>query len=155
MVTAHFDNSEANAHNPDSSKAIRHGSATFDEMMIGFTDYIIPRPHERLIAKVNPATFDAYVGEYEIDATAIINIIRIGDKIYAEAAGQRIELHPISETVFFSRNTESELSFIKNEKQEVSGFVVTQNKGSSGLNELSKDGFGTLQEVSAKRLRWQ
>jgi hypothetical protein len=128
IVTAYFDNSEANMHNPDPSKAIRHGSATFDEMMIGFTDYITPRPHERVIAKINPAIYDAYVGKYEIDSKAIIYIIRIGDKLYAEAGGQRLELYPVSETIFFSKNTDSELSFIKNEKGEVSGFVVTQHE---------------------------
>jgi len=127
MLTAYFDNSEANTHNPDPSKAIRHGTATFDEMMIGFVDYIIPKPRERIIAKVNPASFDAYVGKYEIDPTAFISIVRVGDKLYAEADGKRVELYPISETVFFSQNTESELSFAMNEKGEVSGFVVTQN----------------------------
>jgi hypothetical protein len=126
-VTAYFDNSEANMHNPDPSKAIRHGTATFDEMMIGFADYIIPKPRERSIAKVNPDIYDAYVGKYEIDSTAIMSIKRIGDQLYAEAGGQLLELYPISETVFFSKNSESELSFIKNEKGDVTGFVVTQN----------------------------
>lgn len=127
MVTAYFDNSEANMHNPDPSQAIRHGTATFDEMMIGFSDYVTPSPREHLIAKVNPETYDAYVGKYEIDSTAIMSIIRIGDKLYAEAGGQRIELYPITETIFFSKNTESELSFIKDEKGVVTGFVVTRN----------------------------
>ncbi|MEJ7618428.1 MAG: hypothetical protein WKF30_16015 [Pyrinomonadaceae bacterium] len=51
MVTAYFDNSENNTHNPDPSKAIRHGSATFDEMMIGFVDYVVHKPRERAVAK--------------------------------------------------------------------------------------------------------
>lgn len=38
-VTAHHDNSINNSYNPDPSQNIKWGSATTDEMMIGFMDY--------------------------------------------------------------------------------------------------------------------
>jgi hypothetical protein len=38
---AHFDNSEGNAANPDPSKTLTFGTDSYDEMMIGFIDYIV------------------------------------------------------------------------------------------------------------------
>lgn len=40
---AHFDNSENNLNNPDSSKTVRWGDQTWNEMMIGYIDIAIPR----------------------------------------------------------------------------------------------------------------
>ena len=127
IVTAHYDNSAKNMHNPDPSKAVRHGTATFDEMMIGFVNYIIPRPKDRVIVKVDPKVYDAYVGEYELAPNASLKIVRDGESLFAVADGQRIELFPLSETTFFSKATESELTFVRNERGEVTGFVVTLN----------------------------
>jgi len=38
--TAYFDNSEANKNNPDPKKWVRWGDQTWEEMMIGFIDYV-------------------------------------------------------------------------------------------------------------------
>jgi hypothetical protein len=40
VVTAHFDNSKKNIINPDSTKKVRWGDPTYDEMMIGWVDYV-------------------------------------------------------------------------------------------------------------------
>jgi hypothetical protein len=42
--TAHFDNSPDNRANPDPTSAVRWGEQTFEEMMIGYTDYIFVEP---------------------------------------------------------------------------------------------------------------
>jgi peroxiredoxin len=39
---AHFDNSADNLNNPDPSKRVRWGEQTWDEMMIGYFDYVVP-----------------------------------------------------------------------------------------------------------------
>jgi hypothetical protein len=36
-----FDNSEENPFNPDPKKEVRWGEQTFDEMMIGYVDYVV------------------------------------------------------------------------------------------------------------------
>lgn len=38
---AHWDNSAENASNPDSTKTVRFGPQSYDEMMIGFLDYVV------------------------------------------------------------------------------------------------------------------
>jgi peroxiredoxin len=40
--TAHFDNSAGNPNNPDPTKLVRWGDQTWQEMMIGFVDYVVP-----------------------------------------------------------------------------------------------------------------
>jgi peroxiredoxin len=39
---AHFDNSDSNPYNPDSTKLVRWGDQTFEEMMIGYLDMDVP-----------------------------------------------------------------------------------------------------------------
>jgi mono/diheme cytochrome c family protein len=41
VVTAYFDNSAKNRNNPDPAKAVRFGDPTYDEMMIGWIDYMV------------------------------------------------------------------------------------------------------------------
>ena len=38
--TAHYDNSTGNKNNPDPTKAVRWGDQTWEEMMVGFVDYV-------------------------------------------------------------------------------------------------------------------
>jgi mono/diheme cytochrome c family protein len=42
IITAHFDNSAKNNYNPDPNKAVRWGDPTYDEMMIGWIEYVVP-----------------------------------------------------------------------------------------------------------------
>jgi hypothetical protein len=42
--TAHFDNSASNPANPDPKRTVTWGEQTWDEMMIGFTDYAVDLP---------------------------------------------------------------------------------------------------------------
>ena len=41
-ITAVYDNSAANKANPDSTKLVKWGSQTVDEMMIGYFEYFAP-----------------------------------------------------------------------------------------------------------------
>jgi len=41
IVTAHFDNSTKNKNNPDPTKSVRWGDPTYDEMMIGWMDFLV------------------------------------------------------------------------------------------------------------------
>jgi mono/diheme cytochrome c family protein len=42
IVTAHFDNSAKNMDNPDPTKPVRWGDPSYDEMMIGWMEYLVP-----------------------------------------------------------------------------------------------------------------
>jgi Copper type II ascorbate-dependent monooxygenase, C-terminal domain len=47
IITAHFDNSSKNKYNPDPGKPVRWGDPTYDEMMIGWMDYVVPNSAKR------------------------------------------------------------------------------------------------------------
>jgi hypothetical protein len=51
IITAHFDNSPKNKYNPDPTKPVRWGDPTYDEMMIGWMDYIVDNPGKPNVAK--------------------------------------------------------------------------------------------------------
>jgi len=92
----------------------------------GWPDF---HPRERVIAKVDPAIYDAYVGEYEIAPGFILFVTREGDKLFNRAlpiptpqsmADQpKSEMFPESETTFFVKDADATFTFIKNDKGQV------------------------------------
>ena len=125
MVTAIYDNSANNHHNPDPTKAVRNGSATIDEMMIGFVNYTVPRPLDRRIIKIQPALYDAYTGEYELSTGTSVKVIRKQDRLFVETEGQLVELFPVSETSFIIKARDSQLTFVKDARGRAVELVIT------------------------------
>lgn len=92
----------------------------------GWPDF---HPRERVIAKVDPAIYDAYVGEYEIAPGFILFVSREGGKLFSRAlpiptpqsmADQpKSEMFPESETTFFVKDADAAFTFIKNDKGQV------------------------------------
>ncbi|MEK7793343.1 MAG: alkyl hydroperoxide reductase [Candidatus Hydrogenedentota bacterium] len=73
---AHWNNSASNLANPDPTKTVRNGSESYDEMMIGFVDYVVkegvrPLSPDDLIAQKASEIFAEHPGEvYIANATA-------------------------------------------------------------------------------------
>jgi hypothetical protein len=126
IVTAHFDNSANNKFNPDPTKTVRWGDPTYDEMMIGYIDYVLKTPN-RTVAKVDASILDQYVGEYEVLPGRTMTIARSGDNLVAGSKGfPTAPIFPESETKFFFKAVDVELTFVKNEKGEVTEIVLDQ-----------------------------
>jgi hypothetical protein len=123
-VTAHFDNSTRNKYNPNARQAVRFGDSTNDEMLAGFVDYIVEKPREEpTIIKINPAIYDSYIGDYLVGSRTC-TVVREGDKLLLVAPGwMKAEAFPESETKFFLRAMDAQMTFVRNEKGEVTGFV--------------------------------
>ena len=123
-VTAHFDNSIRNKYNPDAGRAVRFGDSTNDEMLAGFVDYIVEKTQEkRPVAKIDSAIYDSYVGQYMVGSRAC-SVVREGDTLWLVAPGwMKAEAFPESETKFFLRAMDAQMTFVRNEKGEVTGFV--------------------------------
>ena len=127
IVTARFDNSKKNKYNPDPTRAVRFGDATYDEMLVGFVDFVVPKPKERVVLKLAPQILDAYAGEYLI-GMAKLTVTRKDDRLVLEFPGQpRMEVFPESEKTFFAKLTELDVNFVRNEKGEASELVVLVN----------------------------
>jgi CubicO group peptidase (beta-lactamase class C family) len=83
----------------------------------GWPDY---RPKERVIAKIDPSIYDAYVGEYEVAPGLILTVTKEGDKLFSQSPGQpRSEMLPESETNFFLRDVDAQFTFIREDGQTV------------------------------------
>jgi hypothetical protein len=138
IVTAHFDNSEKNKYNPDPTKEVRFGDPTYDEMMIGYFDFVSPAP-KRPATTVNPKIYDAYVGDYQIMPGAAVKITREGDKLMAGATSQpSFEIFPESETKFFFKVVDAQITFVKNEKGDVTELIVETNGRSIRAKKIIK-----------------
>ncbi|MDQ3013107.1 MAG: serine hydrolase [Acidobacteriota bacterium] len=90
-------------------------------------------PRERVAIKVDPKLFDAYVGEYELAPTFTIKISRDGDRLMATPTGQPpAELFPESETKFFLKVVDAQISFVKDDKGAVTHLILHQGGDRQG-----------------------
>ena len=77
--------------------------------------------------KVDTATYDAYVGEYELMPGFILTVTREGDRLMTQATGQsKVEVFPSSPTEFFLKVVEARISFVKDASGAVTGLVLHQ-----------------------------
>ena len=87
-----------------------------------------PLPQERKEAKVDPAVYDAYVGDYELRPGFSLAVTREGNRIFAQATGQqKLELFPESETRFFLKEVDAQIEFVRGEGGKVTGLILHQN----------------------------
>lgn len=83
---------------------------------------------ERKAIKLDPKILEAYVGQYELTPTLAITISRDGDKLYAEVPGQqKIEIFAESETDFFVTVVDAQLTFVKDDRGQVTHIIFHQN----------------------------
>ena len=135
IVTAHFDNSEKNKSNPDPTKAVRFGDPTYDEMMIGYFDFV---NKTRALARLDPRIYDSYAGEYSV-GPATFTVSREGDKLLFTAPGApKIEAYPESETTFYFTVIEGQVTFVKDERGEVTGLMLDFNGRTLRANRIKK-----------------
>jgi CubicO group peptidase (beta-lactamase class C family) len=87
--------------------------------------YEIPR--ERVAIKIDPKILDAYVGQYELNPNFIITTTREGDSLMTQATGQpKFELFPESETKFFLKVVDAQVTFVKDDKGAVTHLILHQ-----------------------------
>lgn len=85
-------------------------------------------PKERRAVRLEAKILEAYVGQYELAPDFVITITKEGDQLYAQATGQsRLELFAESETKFFLTAVEAQISFVKDEKGQVTELILHQN----------------------------
>jgi hypothetical protein len=84
-------------------------------------------PVERVVVKVDPKIYDAYVGEYEMEPGFVLTITREGDRLMMQATGQgKAEAFPTSETNFFFKVVRADITFVKDAAGIVTHLVLNQ-----------------------------
>ncbi len=82
---------------------------------------------ERVVARIDPKVFDAYLGQYQVSPTVVMTMMREGDKLMMQrgAAPEKQELAPESESRFFIKeDRRPTYSFIKDERGQVAYLVI-------------------------------
>ncbi len=95
------------------------GSLAHDVVEVYLGESLPPRERPTVDAKVSPQAKDAVVGRYDYGG-AILTVTREGDHLFAQLTGQpRFEIFPKSETTFFWKVVEAEVTFVKDDKGRV------------------------------------
>jgi|GEM_PF-2541536 len=85
-------------------------------------------PKERVAIKLAPKTYDDYVGQYELAPGTTLTVRRDGDKLRAQLTGQpSFQVLPESETNFFFKVVDAQLTFVKDPSGKVTALVLHQN----------------------------
>ncbi len=84
-------------------------------------------PVQRVAITVDPAIFDSYAGRYQLRPDFIMTVTREGDRLITQATGQQtIEVFPESETKFFAKVMDAQITFVK-EGGKVTHLILHQN----------------------------
>ncbi len=86
----------------------------------GWPDF---KPTERIVAKVNPEIFKAYVGEYDVSGKVVVTTEN-GKLYFQPPGGGKDELFPSSETEFFPLTQNIRVVFKKDDQGAVTGLAV-------------------------------
>jgi hypothetical protein len=145
QVTGWFDNSAKNKFNPDPKQTVRYGEPTYDEMMMGFIDYVVEKPAQ--LATVAPQVFDSYVGKYDFGNNRTYIVTREGARYFGQGPGNpKRELFPVSATRYFIPEVESQITFVRDEKGEVVELVYEQNERAIHCKRLKEAPAGSGQQ---------
>lgn len=86
----------------------------------------LARP-ERKEVRLDPKVLDDYVGQYELTPGFVLNITVEADKLWVQATGQpKGELFPESETEFFFKVVDAQVTFVKDAAGNVTRLVLHQ-----------------------------
>jgi CubicO group peptidase (beta-lactamase class C family) len=98
---------------------IAHGVAGFYNAALA--------PKEPKTIALDPKIFDAYVGEYQLSANVVLAITREGDKFYVEASAlPKAQMFAESETKFFLKVMDAQITFVKDASGKVTHLVLHQ-----------------------------
>lgn len=77
---------------------------------------------------VDPQIYDSYAGDYQLAPGFILTVRRRGNQIFTQATGQQeVEIYPKSETEYFLKVVDAQISFVKDTNGKVTGLVLHQN----------------------------
>ena len=89
-------------------------------------------PRNRTAITVDPKIYDSYVGEYQLPNMTLV-VTRNGDRLMAGPQGQPpAELFPETETQFFLKIADVQLTFVKDDTGKVTRLILNQGASVEG-----------------------
>jgi len=93
----------------------------------GGQEFKAPRLEEEETAEVDPAVYDAYVGQYDLKNIGTITVTKEGDQLFAQMTGQpKFEIFPSSETEFFLKVVNAQITFVKSDEGKIIKVILNQ-----------------------------
>ena len=90
--------------------------------------HLVLPPAFRTVVEVDPAVYDDYAGRYELAENVVFTVTRQGDSLYVQITGQpRFEVFPESETTYFYRVVDAQITFGRGDDGSVDHLVLHQN----------------------------
>jgi CubicO group peptidase (beta-lactamase class C family) len=84
-------------------------------------------PAERKEIRVAARTLEKYVGQYQLTPQLVLNVTLEGGKLLGQISTQpKLEMAAESETVFFFKTVNAQVTFVSNAQDEVTGLVFRQ-----------------------------
>jgi len=85
-------------------------------------------PNDPVPIKLDAGVLDAYAGKYQLQPEVFFIVRRSGDRLLAQLTGQGFyQVFPRTETDFFYKVVDAQLTFVKNAKGEVTALILHQN----------------------------
>ena len=92
---------------------------------------VLKPPSQHTETTINPKLLDRYVGRYQLATNVFLTVARSGDRLNAQLTGQpAFEIFPESETQFFLKVVEAQLTFELGADGKASAVVLHQNGAS-------------------------
>jgi hypothetical protein len=98
---------------------IAHGIARL------YNSELAPVTHKEV--QLDPRSLDQFVGRYELGPGSVLNITRSADHLWLQASGQpKAPLFPESQTNFFLKAMDAQVSFVKDASGRVTHLILHQ-----------------------------
>lgn len=84
-------------------------------------------PKERVAITLDPKVYEAYIGQYELAPGLIVTVTKEDHRLMIQLTGQpKVEVFPESETKFFLRVVDAQITFVKDDRGRVTHLVLHQ-----------------------------
>ncbi len=94
---------------------------------------------QRTPIQVDSKILESYVGQYELAPTFVISITKEGEQLMLQATGQpKSEIYAESETKFFLKVVDAQVSFVKDEKGTVTQLILHQGGANQPAKKVDK-----------------
>jgi len=86
-----------------------------------------PKLKDELFAEIDTAVYDKYLGEYDIENVGTLKVTKENGHLYSQMTGQsRVEIFPRSETDFFFKIVNAQITFVKDNDGNITSLILKQ-----------------------------
>jgi hypothetical protein len=118
----------------------------------GLTAFAQETKPARQEIRLDPKIFDAYVGQYELTPDFLLTFSREGDRFFTQATGQpKVELFAESETKFFLKVVDAQITFVKDNTGRVTHLILRQGGAEQQAKKIAKEEPEDFPKVVFKR----